>query len=109
MRKRAESMHSMAEAYSLDSDRSDVSIGSDTRSSPLSLQHSESSFEDSSLGELDPESGSRIEPYLYEPEDSEEESSVVGSGGTDGEDDDVAREWLDNTGWQVWIIAFDKK
>ena len=62
----------MEEAYSSDSDRSDVSIGSDARSSPLSLQHSESSFEDSSLGELDPESGSRIEPYVYEPEDSED-------------------------------------
>ena len=87
----------MEEAYSSDSDRSDVSIGSDAYSSPLSLQ---SSFEDSSLGELDhPESGSRTEPYLYEPEDSEEESSVVGSGGTDGEDDDAARERLDNTDW----------
>ena len=88
----------MEEAYSSGSDRSDVSIGSDTRSSSLSLQYSESSFEGASLGESDPESGSRIEPYLYEPEDSEGES-IVGSGGTDGEDDDSARERLDNTDW----------
>ena len=40
----------MKEAYSSDSDRSDVSVGSDARSSSLSLQYSESSFEDASLG-----------------------------------------------------------
>ena len=89
----------MEEAYSSGSDRSDVSVGSDVHSSSFSLQYSESSFEDASLGESDPESGSRIEPYLYEPEDSEGESSVTGPGGTDGEDDDSARERLDNTDW----------
>ena len=90
----------MEEGYSCDSDRSEVSIGSDSRSSSLSLQYSSSSFEDASLSESDPESGLRIEPYMYELEESEEESySVVDSGGTDGEVDDTARERLENTNW----------
>ena len=90
----------MEEGYSSDLDRSEVSIGSGFRSSSLSLQYSSSSFEDASLSEADPESGLRIEPYMYEPEESEEEShSVVDSGGTNGEVDDTAREWLENTDW----------
>ena len=51
----------------------------------LSLQYSASSFEDAFLSESDPESGLRIEPYMYEPEEYEETShSIVDSGGTNG-------------------------
>ena len=90
----------MEEGYSSDSDRSEVSICSGSRSSSLSLQYSASSFEDASSSESDPESGLRIEPYMYEPEESEETShSVVDSGGTDREVDDIARERLENTNW----------
>ena len=82
------------------SDSSEVSIGSDTRSSSLSLQYSASPFEDTSLrvSEEDNESG-RVEPYMYEPEDSEEESSVADSGSTDEEGDETRRERLSNTNW----------
>ena len=72
------------------SDSSEVSIGSDTRSSSLSLQYSASPFEDTTLGESeeDHETG-RVEPYMYEPEDSEEESSMADSGGADEESDET--------------------
>ena len=87
----------MEEAYSSDSE---ASVGSDTRSSSLSLHYSASSFEDVSLRESDEpdhESGG-VEPYQYEPEESEEESSVADSGSTE-EGDDPRRERLDNTDW----------
>ena len=59
----------------------------------VSLQYCASSFEDASSSKSDPEFGLRIEPYMYEPEESEETShSVVGSG-------DIARERLENINW----------
>ena len=89
----------MNKVYNSESD-SDVSVGSDTRGSSLSLQYSRSTFGDSSSRDshedFDCESG-RVEPYQYKPEDSEEESTVAESGG--GEGGDSRREWLHNTNY----------
>ena len=87
----------MEEAYSSDLERSEVSVGSDAHSSSLSLQSSASSIDNASLRESDEDNGSGVvEPYLYEPEVSEEEASV---GGADSEGEDSGRERLSNTDW----------
>ena len=92
-----------------DSDQSEVSVGSETRSSYLSLHYSSSSFGDTSSSESeDVDRESIVEPYLYEPEDSEEGSSVDDSGSANDEDDDSRRERLGNTNWNAWQqLAFD--
>ena len=88
-------------AYNSDSELSEAS---DTHSSSLSLQYSSSSFKEGSSTELEEDvrrdSGSgTIEPYQYEPEISEEDSTVADSGSADGEIEDSLIERLHNTSW----------
>lgn len=82
----------MEEDHSSDWDRSEGSADSDARSSSVSLEYSSSSFED---GESE---AGIVEPYLYEPEDTEE-AEAEGSVTSDGEGDHSRRERLDNTDW----------
>ena len=92
----------MEELCNSDYDGSEFSTGSDSHCSSLSLQYSASSFEDASSRDsyenVDREF-ERVEPYQYEPEDSEEESTMADASRTDDEGDDFRRERLTNTNW----------
>lgn len=91
----------------MDESCSSDSEGSDSRGSSLSLQYSASTFEDASSRDSDEHAdhdseSRRVEPYLYEPEGSEEESTASYSGiANDEDDDDPRRERLHNTSWLV--------